>query len=70
MPQRIFWAIMEGLIAMALLVGGGKAALGALQSGAVTTGLPFMLVLLLMAVSLTLGLRSEGKLLRANPLPK
>ena len=38
-PQRIFWAVMEGLIAGVLLYGGGKEALKALQSGAVTTGL-------------------------------
>ncbi|BFM08799.1 BCCT family transporter [Halioxenophilus aromaticivorans] len=65
-PQRIFWAVMEGLIALALLVGGGKAALGALQSGAIATGLPFTLVLLMMALSLSLGLRSEVKQLSAS----
>lgn len=67
-PQRIFWAIMQALIALALLVGGGNAALGALQSGAITTGLPFMLVLLLMAVSLIKGLRTETKSQNSNPL--
>ena len=52
MPQRVFWAVMEGLVAGVLLFGGGKAALDALQAGAVATGLPFTLVLLLMCVSL------------------
>ena len=51
-PQRIFWAVMEGLIAGALLFGGGKAALNALQAGAVATGLPFTLVLILMSFGL------------------
>jgi len=55
-PQRIFWAVMEGLIAGALLFGGGKAALGALQAGAIATGLPFTVVLLVMCVTLYLGL--------------
>jgi len=55
-PQRIFWAVMEGLIAGALLYGGGKAALGALQAGAIATGLPFTVVLLLMCISLYKGL--------------
>lgn len=55
-PQRIFWAVMEGLIAGALLYGGGKEALGALQAGAIATGLPFTVVLLLMCVSLYKGL--------------
>lgn len=56
-PQRIFWAVMEGLIAGALLYGGGKEALSALQAGAVATGLPFTVVLLLMCVSLYKGLK-------------
>ncbi len=51
-PQRIFWAVMEGLIAGALLFGGGNAALGALQAGAIATGLPFTVVLLVMSVTL------------------
>jgi len=55
-PQRIFWAVMEGVIAGALLFGGGKAALGALQAGAIATGLPFTVVLLVMCYTLYRGL--------------
>lgn len=51
--QRLFWAIVEGVVAAALLVGGG---LVALQTAAITTGLPFALVLLFMAYSLRKGL--------------
>lgn len=58
-PQRIFWAVMEGLIAGALLFGGGNAALSALQAGAIATGLPFTVVLLLMSVCLIIGLTKE-----------
>ncbi len=64
-PQRVFWCTFEGLIAIALLMGGG---LKALQSMVVTTGLPFTFVLLLMCVSVVIGLRSELKLVRANKL--
>lgn len=60
--QRVFWAIMEGLIAGALLFGGGAEALKALQAGAISAGLPFTIVLLLMCVSLYIGLSSERKL--------
>ena len=60
-PQRIFWASMEGLIAGALLFGGGADALGALQAAAITVGLPFTLVLLAMCVALYMGLRHEKK---------
>ena len=58
-PQRIFWATVEGLIAAVMLWIGGKEALQALQSGVVITALPFTFVLLLMCYSLTKGLNSE-----------
>jgi len=60
-PQRVFWAVMEGAIAIALLYGGGKEALSALQAGAIATGLPFTLVLIVMCVSLYKGLSEELK---------
>ncbi len=60
-PQRIFWASVEGAIAAALLWIGGKEAIQALQAGAISTGLPFTFVLLLMCVSLVMGLRTEPK---------
>jgi BCCT family betaine/carnitine transporter len=60
-PQRVFWACMEGLAAGALLFGGGADALGALQAAAITVGLPFTLVLLAMCVTLYMGLNHELK---------
>jgi len=60
-PQRIFWATMEGVIAGALLFGGGKDALGALQAAAITVGLPFTLVLLAMCVGTYMGLDHEWR---------
>jgi len=51
--QRVFWAITEGVVASALLLGGG---LVALQTAAISTGLPFAIVLLGMALSLHKGL--------------
>ncbi len=61
-PQRIFWATIEGAIAAVMLWIGGKEALQALQSGVVTTALPFTFVLLIMCVSLIKGLNSERSL--------
>ena len=58
-PQRIFWASMEGLVAIVLLVGGGAVALSSLQAGAITAGLPFAVVLLVCCISLTRGLMTE-----------
>lgn len=61
-PQRIFWATVEGAIAAVLLWIGGTEAIQALQAGAISSGLPFTVVLLLMCVSLLLGLRTERAL--------
>lgn len=57
-PQRIFWASFEGLVAIALLLGGG---LVALQAMAVSTGLPFAVVLLGASYSLIKGLLAEPR---------
>ena len=46
---------------MALLWIGGTQAIEALQAGAVSTGLPFTIVLLFMCLSLVLGLRTEPR---------
>jgi len=55
-PQRVFWAIFEGLVAVVLLLAGG---LAALQAAAITTGIPFAIVLLGMCVAIWKGLSSE-----------
>jgi BCCT family betaine/carnitine transporter len=55
-PQRVFWCTFEGLVAIALLVGGG---LASLQAMVISTGLPFTIVLLLLCVCIVMGLRSE-----------
>ncbi|KPD22519.1 BCCT family transporter [Idiomarina abyssalis] len=57
-PQRIFWCTFEGLVAIALILGGG---LVALQAMAVSAGLPFTLVLLAACVAVIQGLRSEPR---------
>lgn len=57
-PQRVFWATFEGLIAIALLLGGG---LAALQAMAVSTGFPFAVVLLGACFALVKGLRAEPR---------
>ncbi|WP_218765107.1 BCCT family transporter [Vibrio parahaemolyticus] len=57
-PQRVFWCTFEGLVAIALMLGGG---LAAAQAMAVTTGLPFTIVLLVAIVSLIKGLMDEPR---------
>ncbi|HET8727844.1 MAG TPA: BCCT family transporter [Alphaproteobacteria bacterium] len=58
LPQRVFWATFEGLVAIALLLGGG---LTALQAASVSTGLPFAVVLLVACYALVKGLMSEPR---------
>ena len=54
--QRVFWCLLAGLVAVALMLGGGMASLQALT---VSVGLPFGVVLLIMCVGLVKGLREE-----------
>jgi choline/glycine/proline betaine transport protein len=61
--QRIFWAITEGAVAALLLWGGG---LGALQTAAITTGLPFAFILCLMCYTVYLGLSNEYEILESE----
>ncbi len=65
-PQRLFWAILEGVVAAVLLVGGG---LTALQTAATTTGLPFAMVVLLMCWSIFKGLKQYKARKKKEVLP-
>ncbi|MDE0297883.1 MAG: BCCT family transporter [Candidatus Poribacteria bacterium] len=57
-PQRVFWCTIEGLVAIALLLGGG---LKSLQAASLASGFPFAIVLLGMAVCVWIGLRQETR---------
>ncbi len=57
--QRVFWCIFEGAVAIALLIGGG---LAALQSMVISTGLLFTLLLLFMCFCIFRGLQDERKI--------
>ena len=56
--QRVFWCTLEGLVAIALLLGGG---LSALQGAAVSTGIPFTIVVLLMCYTVYKALKTEPR---------
>ncbi|MEH6642179.1 BCCT family transporter [Vreelandella glaciei] len=60
-PQRMFWAVIEGLIAIVLLIGGG---LTALQAGVTATAIPFSIVMLLLCYSIIKALNGELRLIR------
>ncbi len=55
--QRVFWAVLEGVLASALLFGGG---LKALQAMTVTSALPFAIIMLIAAAGLWRALQIEG----------
>ncbi|GGE23017.1 BCCT family transporter [Primorskyibacter flagellatus] len=58
-PQRVFWCIFEGAVAIVLLLSAGG--LASLQSMVISTGLPFTVVLLLMCWAIWKGLRAERR---------
>ena len=60
-PQRAFWCIFEGAVAIVLLLSAGG--LKALQSMVISTGLPFTVILLLMCVAIGRGLASERRIM-------
>ena len=61
MPQRVFWCVFEGAVAIVLLLGGG---LAALQAMVISTGLLFTIVLLLMCWAIARGLQGERDQMR------
>ncbi|GGL89752.1 BCCT family transporter [Pseudooceanicola nanhaiensis] len=59
-PQRVFWCVFEGAVALVLLLSAGG--LASLQSMVISTGLPFTIVLLMMCWTIWSGLQAERKL--------
>ena len=55
--QRIFWAIVEGIVAGALLVAGG---LASLQAATIASALPFTIIMIFMCWGLYRSLSVEG----------
>lgn len=58
-PQRVFWCIFEGAVAIVLLLSAGG--LQSLQSMVISTGLPFTVVLLVMCFAILRGLAAEKR---------
>ncbi len=69
--QRIFWAVIEGIVAAALLLAGG---LQALQTATIASALPFAVIMILMCWGLVRALRLEAvkrlSLGRARMMPR
>ena len=56
--QRVFWCTLEGMVAIALLLGGG---LESLQAASLIAGLPFSVLLIVMVISIWKGLGREPR---------
>ncbi len=54
--QRVFWALLQGVVASVLLLAGG---LQALQTVAIASALPFLIVMLLMCMGLYRALQDD-----------
>jgi len=54
--QRVFWAVTEGVVAAVLTIGGG---LTALRAASISTGLPFVIVLVVMGYCILKAFREE-----------
>lgn len=68
--QRVFWALMEGLIALSVLLLGGELALKTIQSAVIITALPFSILLIIMMFSLNKELGKSYKKYEYNRMIK
>ncbi|WP_338721138.1 BCCT family transporter [Devosia sp. XK-2] len=64
--QRVFWCVLEGVVASGLLLAGG---LGALQSATIASALPFTFVMLALVWSLFVGMRADLAQQEAHATP-
>ena len=63
--QRIFWAVSEGAVAATLLVAGG---LAALQTAAISSALPLIIVMFLICYGLMKALHAEPSVRGVRPI--
>ncbi|SFI16208.1 BCCT family transporter [Modicisalibacter xianhensis] len=57
--HRVFWGVIQGVIAAVLLLAGGTWALSTLQTAAILSALPFSIIMLLMAYSIYRAVNEE-----------
>ena len=61
--SRVLFAVLEGVVASALLLAGGTEGLSALQAGSVATGAPFAIVIVFIMIALYKALKSEHRVI-------
>ncbi|WP_420176219.1 BCCT family transporter [Luteococcus sp. OSA5] len=65
-PTVIFWGAATGAVAAIMLVTGGEDALGGLQQIIIVAGLPFMIIMIGMAVALVKDLANDPMIVRGR----
>ncbi|MGO4956635.1 BCCT family transporter [Luteococcus sp. Sow4_B9] len=65
-PTVIFWGVATGAVAAIMLVTGGEDALGGLQQIIIVAGLPFMLIMIGMAIALVKDLANDPMIVRGR----
>ena len=63
---RVYWAVLEGVVAAVLLVFGGNAALTALQTLSISTAAPFSVILVLACLALLRAFRYEVSMMPSH----
>lgn len=58
--QRVFWALTEGAVAIAVVASGGFDSLSGLQAVSIVMGLPFTFIMMLMCTALWRALKLEA----------
>ena len=58
--QRVFWALTEGAVAIAVVASGGFESLSGLQAVSIVMGLPFTFIMMLMCTALWRALKLEA----------
>jgi len=61
--QRVFWALSEGAVTTALLVGGGRDALINIQTVSIASALPFVVLLCIMVYALKAAFDMDDELM-------
>ncbi len=56
--SRVMWSVIEGAVAISLLLAGG---LGALQTGAILTSVPFSVIMIVMVLAIYRSLKTEHR---------
>ncbi|MDO4259127.1 MAG: BCCT family transporter [Actinomycetaceae bacterium] len=62
----VFWGVVTGAVAAIMLIAGGENGLKGLQAITIVAGLPFLVVMIALAIALVRDLRNDPRILRSK----